>query len=51
VSYRYRAAYGGRGSGKSHSFATALVLRARHHKLRVLCCREVYARPVSMADT
>jgi phage terminase large subunit len=41
TSYRYRAAYGGRGSGKSHSFATALVLMAYRRKLRVLCCREV----------
>lgn len=38
---RYRAAYGGRGSGKSHSFATASVIRAYQRPTRVLCCREV----------
>lgn len=40
--YRNRASYGGRGSGKSHSFATALVVHARHQKLRILCCREIH---------
>lgn len=39
--YRYRAAYGGRGSAKSHSFATALMAKARAQPLRILCCREV----------
>jgi phage terminase large subunit len=39
--YRYRAAYGGRGSAKSHSFAGALVIRARERPLRILCCREI----------
>lgn len=38
---RYRAAYGGRGSAKSHSFATALVVRARRRTTRVLCAREI----------
>ena len=38
---RYRAAYGGRGSGKSHSFATALVIKARQKPIRVLCAREI----------
>jgi phage terminase large subunit len=38
---RYRAAYGGRGSAKSHSFATALVIKARERPLRILCAREV----------
>lgn len=38
---RYKAAYGGRGSGKSHSFATALVLKASETPLRILCCREI----------
>lgn len=38
--YRYKAAYGGRGSAKSHSFATALVVKAAQSKLRILCCRE-----------
>lgn len=38
---RYKVAYGGRGSGKSHSFATALLLRAASKRTRVLCTREV----------
>lgn len=38
---RYRAAYGGRGSAKSHSFASALVLKAAQKPLRILCAREV----------
>jgi len=38
---RYKVAYGGRGSGKSHSFATALLLTAASRKVRVLCTREV----------
>jgi len=38
---RYRIASGGRGSGKSFSYATALILRAVGSKVRVLCCREI----------
>jgi phage terminase large subunit-like protein len=39
---RYKAAYGGRGSGKSHYFATAMVLAAaRKPGFRGLCVREV----------
>jgi phage terminase large subunit len=38
---RYRCASGGRGSGKSHSFAAALVLRALTGKIRILCAREI----------
>lgn len=38
---RYRAAYGGRGSGKSHAFAAALVIKARQAPIRVLCAREI----------
>lgn len=38
---RYRAAFGGRGSAKSHSVATALILGAAKEPLRVLCAREV----------
>lgn len=38
---RYKAYYGGRGSGKSHSFASALVIQATQRPLRVLCCREI----------
>lgn len=40
-SYRYRAAHGGRGSAKSHSFATALAIKSRATPLRILCCREI----------
>ena len=39
--YRYKVAYGGRGSGKSWGFARALLLQASHKPLRVLCAREV----------
>lgn len=38
---RYRAAYGGRGSGKSHSFAQALLLKAAERPLRIGCFREI----------
>lgn len=39
---RYKGAWGGRGSGKSHAFAILSVLRAsREPGLRVLCVREV----------
>lgn len=38
---RYRAVYGGRGSAKSHSFATALLLKAGESPLRILCAREI----------
>ncbi len=38
---RYKAFYGGRGSAKSHSFATALLMQAGKEPLRVLCGREV----------
>lgn len=39
---RYKAAFGGRGSGKSHFFAGACVLNAvQRSGLRILCVREV----------
>lgn len=38
---RYRAAHGGRGSAKSHSFAEALVLKAAERPLRIGCFREI----------
>ena len=38
---RYRCATGGRGSGKSHSVATAVVLLAATKRVRVLCAREI----------
>ncbi len=40
-SARYIAVYGGRGSGKSRSIATALILRAVQKPLRILCSREI----------
>ena len=39
--YRYKVAYGGRGSGKSWSFARALLTIGRSRQIRVLCTREV----------
>ena len=39
--FRYKAFYGGRGSGKSHAMATALVLLAAQRPLRVLAAREI----------
>lgn len=39
--HRYKAFYGGRGSAKSHSFATALVAMAAARGLRVVCAREI----------
>lgn len=39
---RYKGYWSGRGAAKTHSFATALVLRATQTKnFRVLCCREI----------
>lgn len=38
---RYRAAYGGRGSAKSHSFAQELILQAAERPLRIGCYREI----------
>lgn len=38
---RYKAYFGGRGSAKSHSFATALVLLGVQKPLRILCGREI----------
>ena len=40
-SSRYKAAYGGRGSGKSHFFAELLVERCLMQKTRAACIREV----------
>lgn len=39
--YRYIAIAGGRGSAKSRTIATALVLRASEQPLRILCTREI----------
>jgi len=38
---RFKVMYGGRGSGKSHSVATRLVLRAIEKPTRILCTREM----------
>lgn len=38
---RYKVAYGGRGSGKSWSYARALLILGAQSKIRVLCAREV----------
>jgi hypothetical protein len=38
---RYKAYHGGRGSAKSWSFATALLIQGCEKPLRVLCAREV----------
>lgn len=38
--HRYRAAYGGRGSGKSHFFAELLIERCIEKKTQAVCLRE-----------
>lgn len=38
---RYKGAYGGRGSGKSHFFAEQVILRCFMRHTRVVCIREV----------
>jgi phage terminase large subunit len=45
---RYKAYYGGRGAGKSHAFATELVLRGAQRARTILCCRETQ---VSIRDS
>lgn len=39
--YRYKAFHGGRGSGKSHSVASALILKGVEKPIRWLCTREI----------
>ena len=39
--YRYKVAFGGRGSGKSWTFARKLLLRGVEKKILVLCTREL----------
>lgn len=41
VKSRYKVAYGGRGSGKSWTFARMLIALAYSRKCRILCTREV----------
>jgi phage terminase large subunit len=38
---RYKGAWGGRGSGKSHFFAERLILRCLQEKIDAVCVREV----------
>mgnify|MGYP002826834881 CR=1 FL=1 len=38
--WRYKVSYGGRGAGRSWSFARALILRALNEPVRILCARE-----------
>lgn len=38
---RYRAAYGGRGSAKSRTFAKMLAVRGYQEPMRILCAREL----------
>ena len=38
---RYKVLYGGRGGGKSHAVAMALLIKGAKEKLRILCTREV----------
>lgn len=38
---RYKAFFGGRGSAKSHSFATATIVKSIEKQQRVLCAREI----------
>lgn len=39
--WREAAVHGGRFSGKSHTVARILLIRARQQKTRILCCREM----------
>ena len=45
---RYKIYFGGRGGGKSHAFAIALILKAYSAPIRVLCTREFQS---SIADS
>ena len=46
--HRYKVAYGGRGSGKSWSFARALLIQGAQKPMRILCTREIQK---SIADS
>ena len=39
--HRFKVFYGGRGGGKSRSFARALLILGTQRPLRVLCAREI----------
>jgi phage terminase large subunit len=45
---KYKGAHGGRGSGKSHGFATGLIIRGCRQPTRILCTREFQG---SIADS
>ncbi|QIK37101.1 hypothetical protein GWK36_02770 [Caldichromatium japonicum] len=38
---RYKVAWGGRGSAKSHTFARMLLMHAAERPMRILCAREL----------
>ncbi len=38
---RYKVLRGGRGSGKSHTFARMAIIKAAYYPLRILCTREI----------
>ena len=40
-SERYVVLYGGRDSGKSHTIARTLIIKAYTEKCNILCCREI----------
>ena len=40
VPARWKAAYGGRGSGKTVNVATALIIKMRYHRVRIACVRD-----------
>lgn len=46
--FRYKITYGGRGAGKSESYARALLIKGMSQKEGILCARELQ---VSMADS
>jgi len=46
--HRYKVAYGGRGSGKSWSFARSLLIQGAQKPMRILCTREIQK---SIADS
>lgn len=39
--WRYKVAYGGRGSGKSYTFADCCLIKALSKKTRILCARQL----------
>jgi phage terminase large subunit len=39
--HRYKISYGGRGAGRTWSYARALLAKAMLSQIRILCCREI----------